>query len=99
MSTLLPILALALALAAALLSRQPSEPTVERGRGAATIWALVTAFLLGLAAFIWRGWYSEPTHVTIGLFAGALGAVISRWLPSSSRVVSAIALAGAVEGF
>jgi len=98
MSTLLPILALALALAAALLSRQSSEPSVERGRGAATIWALTTALLLFLVGFIWRGWYSPPTHVAIGLVIGAVGSIASRWLPSSARVVSSIALAGAIEG-
>jgi hypothetical protein len=99
MSTLLPILALALALAAALLSKQPSDdPPVERGRTAATLWSLAIALILFLAAYVWRGWNSDASHVAIGLLAGAAGAIVSRWVPSQSRVVSSIALAGAVEG-
>ena len=100
MSTLLPILALALALAAALLSKQPSEePSLERGRTAATIWSLAVCLVLFVATYVWRGFASDPMHVFIGVLAGALGAVVSRWIPSVARVVASIALAGAVEGF
>lgn len=99
MSTLLPILALALALAAALTSKQTSDdPPIERGRGAATLWGLAVSALLLLAAYVWRGWNSDAVHVAIGLLAGAVGSMVSRWFPSNSRVVASIALAGAIEG-
>ena len=99
MSTLLPILALALALAAALLSRQSSEQTPERGRAAASIWAIAVGLLLLLIAFIWKGWAGDPEHVALGMFAGIVGVVLCKWLPTSSRVLSSIGLAAACEGF
>ena len=99
MSTLLPILALALALAAALLSKQPADSPPDSGRAAASIWAVAVTLILFLAAFVWQGWNSDATHVAIGLAAGALAAVMCRWVPPGARVIASLGLAAGCEGF
>lgn len=100
MSTLLPLLALALALAAALLSRSPNEPTEpERGTLAGTLWAGGLALVVLIASYAWKGWGADASRAALGFLIGAAGAIVSRWLPASARWIGTLALAAACEGF
>lgn len=100
MSTLLPLLALALALGAALLSRTPnssSEP--DRGVSAGAIWAGGLALVILIASYAWKGWGQDASRAALGFLVGTAGAVVSRWLPAPSRLTASLALAAACEGF
>lgn len=98
MSTLLPLLALALALAAALLSRTTDDPP-EKANLPATLWAAGIALVVLVASYVWKGWGNEPSQAALGFLAGAAAAILSRWLPPAGRSVGSIALAAACEGF
>lgn len=101
MTTLLALLALAIGLAASLLSKSSEDPTghVEGGRAAASIWVIAVGLLLVLIAYIWRGWSSDATHIALGMLVGCFGAILCRWSPSSGRALTGIALAAACGGF
>ncbi len=101
MTTLLPLLALAIALAALLLSKPPKDASgpIEGGRAAASIWVIVTSLLLVLVAYIWRGWNSDATHIALGMSIGAFGTILCRWAATGGRTLAGIALAAACGGF
>src|SRR5690349_20008292 len=100
MSTLLPLLALALALAAALLFKTPDKPSEpDRGLAAGAVWTGVFALVLLIASYAWKGWGQDASRAALGFLAGALGAVASRWMPVTSLLVGGLAIAAACEGF